>query len=72
MRMLGGGALTLVVLAVIVLVAAVPLLFVVQSTCGRGDQEEHRYSFVLPWDDAPSECREPRRGYEVLGDAIGL
>ncbi len=71
-RRLGTGALTLLVLVVIVAVAAVPLLFVYKSTCKVSDGREDRYSFVPPWDDLPSECRNHRRGIELVGDELGL
>jgi hypothetical protein len=71
-RRLGTGALTAIVVAVIVVVAAVPLLVVYKSTCdGRGETET-RYSFVPPWDDPPADCQNHRRGFELLRDELSL
>ncbi len=71
-RRLGAGALTAIVLVVIVAVAAVPLVLVYKSTCREGDEQASRYSFVPPWDDPPADCRNHRRGYELVEDELGL
>ncbi len=71
-RILGGGLLTLVVIAVILVVAVIPLLFVFRSTCQEGGERATKYSLVPPWDDPPADCRDNQRGYEFLLDEIGL
>ncbi|HEV2075924.1 MAG TPA: hypothetical protein VGR10_06765 [Thermoleophilaceae bacterium] len=66
-RRLGAGALTLVVLAVIVVVALVPLLLVYRSQCPVGGGEtKSRYSIVLPWNDPPGECRQHEQGIDIV------
>lgn len=71
-RWLGAGALVAVAIVVIVAVAAVPLVLVYQSNCPDGPSRATEYSFVLPWNDPPAECRDHRRGFEVVTDEIGL
>lgn len=72
MRFLGAGVLTLAAIAIIVVVVAVPLVFVFRSSCPDQGGVRTEYTFVPPWDDPPSDCRQHERGYEILLDEIGL
>lgn len=71
-RFLGAGVLTIVTIVLIVVVAAVPLLFVYRSSCPEGDGRSTSYSFVAPWNDPPSRCSNHQRGFEVVRDEVGL
>ena len=72
LRTAGAGLLTLVTVVVIVIVAAVPLLLVHRSTCREAGEQVQIYSFVLPWDEPPQDCRDHQRGIEVVAEEIGL
>ena len=66
----------LVTVVVVAALAAAPLFTVYRSSCregeGRRAQNAKRYSFVLPWNDPPEECRSHMNGYAILRDALGL
>ena len=76
MRRIRTGGSLIVVLVVIAAVVAIPLFTIYQSRCGGGGKgngnRETRYSFVLPWNDPPEECRRHRNGFELVKDEIGL
>ncbi len=71
-RWLGAKALTILALAVVLVVVAIPLLFVYRSQCRDGDEPATSYSVVPPWDDPDKQCRNHQRGFEVITDEIGL
>lgn len=72
LRGLGAGALTLIVVAVILVVAAVPLVLVYRSECPAGDDPVTSYDIVAPWDDPPQRCEDHEQGYEIVLDGLGL
>ena len=59
-------------IAVIVVIALVPLFLVYRSICGKGDDRSSEYSFVLPWNEPPPECRDSQNGFAIVRDAVGL
>ena len=69
---MGGGILIVLAIVVIVVIALVPLFTIYKSTCGKGDEQETQYNFVLPWNDPPAECRDDQSGFEIVKDAVGL
>lgn len=69
---MGSGLLIVSAIVVIVLIALVPLFTIYKSSCGRGDERETQYNFVLPWNDPPAECRDAQSGFEIVTDAVGL
>ena len=76
-RRFGAVALTLAAIVVIAVVVSVPLFTIYKSTCREGDRgrragTEARYSFVLPWNDPPKECRNHRNGLRLVRDELGL
>lgn len=71
-RWLGASFLTILALVVILVVVAIPLLFVYRSQCPDGGKLSTSYSFVAPWDDPDRDCRNHQRGFEVVTDEIGL
>jgi hypothetical protein len=71
-RWLGASFLTILALVVILVVVAIPLLFVYRSQCPDGGELSTAYSFVPPWDDPDRKCRNHQRGFEVVTDEIGL
>ena len=72
MRRLFGSGFVLVVLAVIVVIALVPLFLVYKSTCGSGDERRTEYNLVLPWNEPPANCRDDMTGFQIVTDAVGL
>ncbi|MEX2195110.1 MAG: hypothetical protein WD844_07470 [Thermoleophilaceae bacterium] len=73
-RGVAGGAIvrTLLLLALIVAVAAIPLLVVYRSECPGDDGPRTRWSFVAPFSDPPGDCRGHQSGVEVVLDEVGL
>jgi hypothetical protein len=71
-RFIGASALTVVAVVLILVVVAVPLLLVYRSGCPDDGGLATRYSFVLPWNDPPQECRNHQQGFEVLTEEVGL
>lgn len=65
----------LVTIVVVAALAAAPLFTVYRSSCregeGRRAQTANRYSFVLPWNEPPKECRNHKNGFEILTNALG-
>lgn len=72
LRRLGTSALVLAVIAVIVLVAAIPLFLVYRSSCQEGGGTVTRYDFVLPWNEPPAGCAESERGIDIVADELSL
>jgi hypothetical protein len=70
MKRLGAGALILVVVGVIAVVALIPLLLVYRSTCPEGDSQVTTYSFVLPWSEPPAECRNHQSGLDLVREQL--
>jgi hypothetical protein len=65
----------LVIVAVIVAIAAVPLFMLQRSKCPSEKREgktDTEYNWVWPWDDPPPECRSHRKGFDIVRDEIGL
>ena len=71
-RLLGSGILIVIAIAVIVVIALVPLFTIYKSSCGKGAERETAYNFVLPWNDPPADCRDAESGFEIVKDAVGL
>jgi hypothetical protein len=66
---LGASVRFVLIVAVLVALVAVPLVTIYRSRCERGQVQ---YSFVLPWDDPPAECRRHESGFEILRSELGL
>jgi hypothetical protein len=62
----------MVFLAIAVALISVPLLIVYRSDCREDGGRENRWTFVAPWDDPPSECRNHDNGFQVIRDEVGL
>ena len=73
LRMLSGTLIRIVIFfAIIAALIAVPLITVYKSRCRENRKDRTRYSFVLPWDDPPKECRRHQSGLEIVRDYVGL
>jgi hypothetical protein len=59
-------------LVVIVALILAPLSLVYRSECREDGKRVDSWSFVAPWDDPPSDCRNHESGFDVLKDEVGL
>ena len=49
-----------------------PLTLVYRSKCVEDGKRVDSWSFVAPWNDPPSDCRNHESGFDVLKDEVGL
>ena len=68
----GAGWRMILFLAVIAALVVAPLFLVYRSKCLEDGKRVDSWSFVVPWDDPPSDCRRHQNGFEVLKDEVGL
>lgn len=72
MTTISTGARFVIFLVVAAALVATPLSVVYRSKCVENGKLVDSWSFVAPWDDPPSDCREHQSGLEVLRDEVGL